>query len=217
MGFHDKFPFKTGTMLIEHPFTGETMPQVFMIAPDGTFETRFPVWYAGRVNMMLHRFMQFYVEPGSTLEITFSPAVSFGPGHVGDINTEIAAFERSAEPDREQLMKNLDWQVVQAAYRSMMDNNLRRLDEARAAGTMSEKAYGILRNIELSDYYVLISSHLPAGTQLPWEFYDFLREMPIDDPEPFAANGYRHSSPIVYMPPLSNPENLIINTDIYWR
>ncbi len=214
-GYNPNFPFKTGQMLIQNPFTGEDKPQVFDIADDGTFETTFPVWYDGLTAMSLGgKYMKFYVEPGKTLEITFVRAEPQFAGESAEVNTEMAAFKRVEVP-REQVAEirnSTDWKMVQDAYRKVMDDNLHELDKARVAGTISLKSYEILRNIEISEFISDVLGYASSyrwknpNSPLPAEFHAFIRDMPLDDPALLAAAGYILVNRIAFMDPLSYKE-----------
>ncbi len=193
VGYNPSFPFSTGMMYLNDPFTDEEMTQSFSIANDGTFEIGFPAWSARQESMFLGntRFL-FYVEPGATLEVAFVNGKAQFAGDLAQENTEMSTFERTgASASRyQELSQSADWQMVQGVYRGIMEENLRRLAEAHKAGSISDKMYGFLRYSEQARFVEDVLRYggtnfrvAQSGAMPPAEFYDFLRDMPLDDPK----------------------------------
>ncbi len=214
-GYNSDFTFTTGQIDIENPFTREALPQVFLIAADGMFETEVPVWYAGLVEIIMGKeYFELYVEPGKALEITFVKTQPHFTGDLADVNAEINAFDRTevSREQRQEMRDSDDWQAVQAGYRNIMDDNLLRLEQARKDGTISDKTYGILRNVELAEFTEELLRYQMdryyADKETPVEFYAFLREMPLDDPAFIITNGRAVANYVAFIRPLAQTSDM---------
>ncbi len=199
VNYNSSFPFKTGDMTLNNPFTSEAIPQAFMIADDGTFEIEFPVWFASMVSIKMGGLpFTFYVEPDKTLEVTLIKGKPQITDELAQENIEIAAFERDdvAWTQRIESYKNGDWKDTESLFRGAMEENLHRLDEALAAGTVSDKIYRYLRNVELVKFVdgMLYRQMYMDEERPPIEFYAFMRDIPFDDPG-FATIAAIYSLP----------------------
>lgn len=193
VNYNPSFPFSTGLLYLNDPFTDEEMTQSFSIAADGTFEIGFPAWFPWKVSMGMDGVMfNFYVEPGKTLEVAFVKGKPQFAGDLAQENTEMSTFERTgvSASRYQELSQSADWQMVQGVYRGILEENLRRLAEAHKAGSISDKMYGFLRYSEQARFVEDVLryggtnfKYYHSGAVPPMEFYDFLHEMPLDDPE----------------------------------
>jgi thiol-disulfide isomerase/thioredoxin len=213
-GYNSSFPFKTGELSHFNPFTGAQIPQAFLIADDGTFEVKFPAWFTSQVMLKMGGLLfSPFIEPGATLAVTLGTdpvkkkIVMVYNGDLARENTEITAFERTDVPwaQREEAYKSDDWQATDNLFRPVMNDNLRRLDEALAADSISKKVHDFLRYKEFMHYAeAMLSRGLYArDAPAPPEYYDFMREIPFDDPGFVSAATWVIANRIEFMDPIN--------------
>jgi thiol-disulfide isomerase/thioredoxin len=212
-GYNPSYPFKTGELSRHNPFSGESLPQVFLIADNGTFEVEFPVWFPSQVTLNIGGLLFTpYVEPGVTLNVMLGTdpvkkkIVMAYNGALARENDEIDAFERTDVPwaQRSEAYKSDDWRATDKLFRPVMNDNLRRLDEALAADSISKKVYDFLRYKELMHYAedMLSRKQYVDDAPTPPEYYAFMREIPFDDPGFIAVSDWVIPNRIEFMGPM---------------
>lgn len=216
-GYGPSWPFKTGQMALHNPFTGAAMPQAFLIAEDGTFEVEFPVWFPSEVSMDLGGlWIPIYVGPGATVEVrwylddvTRTRTWAFS-GDLARQNNEMKGFQRTqiTRSQYDTMSNSSDWKIAEGIMRGVMDENLRSMDEALAAGAVSEDVYRLLRYKEQENFAEEMLSYAGSydyynnGKKVPREFYSFMREIPFDDPGFLTFAGWVIPNRLEFMKPL---------------
>ena len=207
---------RTGLIYLENVATDEDIPRVVAIEEDGRFHVTLPLQYPLQSHIIFggRKYIPFYVEPGHKLSVTVNAEKVSG--------WETAGLVTYTGPDAEVARQLNDYPIpvigrfADVSYGtknlkplefrdwllSKMHKELARIDSLERAVPLVPLAADLMRmDIRISvgtglfDYirnnpksrnYLWHEAHIPVA------YYDFLKEMPLDDPRVFSLSGFTH-------------------------
>jgi len=214
-GYDVRSGFTTGELYIENAISRENITFVLEIEPDGRFHTTIPLIHPIKSGIILNGLcMNFYLEPGQTLAMvvdwedmlsTYRQEISpyfktieyKGPTAI--ISSELNKYELK-KTDYEQ-MKSKSVNAYKTEELSVMNENLSNLSKLEQTGTFLPKTIDLLKNkaiiscaMELMQYGDQKSTNSTTGQRiknaLPFDYYDFLKDLPLDNAQLMAHGEY---------------------------
>lgn len=217
-GYHPRLDMAEGTLYWDDVITRETRNIPVKIDEGGFFEIKLPLRYPVQQTLFLPvGYLNFYIEPGTTLYITADMEELGAPylhlediekqcntilygGVLGQVNRELKLFRivsQDAGRDQHQDIQTLQPGVFKEKQYEQYKRKLALLDSLEMTGSVSEKSGEIIRlNLQyalgrqLLDYE-MYQTHQPNGYRLDSKYYDFLRELPLNNPLSLAAADYK--------------------------
>ncbi|WP_418894253.1 TlpA family protein disulfide reductase [Limibacterium fermenti] len=207
-GYDPRLGFSTGIIYAGNVITNEDFPVTVEIHPDGRFEADIPMQYPTVFYVSVNdKPINFYMEPGHTLAMVLNweefltadrlrnisykfKEIEF-KGGLSDINRQLAKVELKRIPWKEiqEKSKTLNPKEYKAFELQVIDENrklVRQSDlSAKAATLLTNEAlltYGTNLLEYASNYNQRLLEDTTIQTPLPVDYYDFLQQMPLNDP-----------------------------------
>lgn len=202
----------SGLIYLKDVVTLEDYPKAVTIRPDGTFRCQLPLSHpVASILVIGDNYLPFYAEPGGRLSMEFALGDGGGwdwagriryEGHEAQTAQQLADHEMPAFGYREMRYgaENLQPLEMRDYMLQKLRDALARVDSLRTTVPLTGKAarqmeYELrLRTGEVLFDYVreVVPSHDTKAhrEQIPAAFYDFLREMPLDEADALAAPSY---------------------------
>lgn len=200
-----------GVYNVESEVTGEGYPKNVEIYPDGRFEVTIPMEHSSYTYFSLKKeSIPFYIEPGQTLAMIldwseflfadlqksfyeFENVVFMGSS--AKINADLTKYKQKEvfHSDGATMANRLTPAEFKSRQKQALTNYLDKLDKANQEAPFSPKAFELLKNKFLLSYanslfeYVKFRNmdaspfFLKLKTTAPLSYYDFLKEIPLDD------------------------------------
>lgn len=201
-GYDPRAGFATGIIYMNNNITRESIPVAFVIDPDGRFTVDIPLVHPQKVNLTIDRVhIPVYLEQGSVQGVIidwddFLQADRYRDrqyefqnteyrGSLARLNQELWSFERENLNYREKqkVEKDKTPEEVKTYYRELFDRNMAALNESK--GELSDDAYRLLQYAEYYDFGETLMDYemgMRREEPLPLQFYDFLKDLPLNDP-----------------------------------
>lgn len=207
-GYDVRSGFTSGELIIHNELTNENIIFLLEIETDGRFHATIPLIHPIKSAIILNGFlMNYYLEPGQTLAMvvdwedmlnTYRQEISpyIKPieykGPTARICSELNSYDLK-ETDYEQ-MKSKSINAYKTEKLSVMNENLSDLSKLEQSGTFLPKTIDLLKNkaiissaFELMQYGENKSTNQERiKNALPSDFYDFLKDLPLDNPKLMA-------------------------------
>ena len=232
-GYDLRAGFSTGVIYASNEITREDFPVVIQVHEDGRFEGVIPMNYPEYTFLFFERSMiYFYIQPGQTLAMMLdwedfrmadrlrNERYTFKniryQGLTADINNELSAFHAQlpTSPARKiyDEMNGKTPDEFQSFLNECMAEYTRVYQGLLETEKLSEASKTILRN----DYQITCANYLldyemsNRSKPTPFEFYDFLQDIPMNNKELLSTSDFSSFiNRLEYCQPFMNARNQV--------